>query len=124
MELTIALALSIQSNKDIKGEIKMFDEIILKVILTVVGFITTGVLGYLVAKIKNYKKRDTNQEEALKCLLRSNITSKYYVYNELKEIPLYEKENINYMFEQYKSMNGNSYVLGLVEEINKLPIKR
>ena len=46
----------------------MFDEIILKVILTVVGFITTGVLGYLVAKIKNYKKRDTNQEEALKCI--------------------------------------------------------
>lgn len=124
MELTIALALSIQSNKDIKGEIKMFDEIILKVILTVVGFITTGVLGYLVAKIKDYKKRDTNQEEALKCLLRSNITSKYYVYNELKEIPLYEKENIDYMFEQYKSMNGNSYVGGLVEELNKLPIKK
>ena len=100
----------------------MFNEIILKVILTVVGFITTGVLGYLVAKIKNYKKRDTSQEEALKCLLRSNITSKYYVYNELKEIPLYEK--IDYMFEQYKLMGGNSYVGGLVEEINKLPIKR
>ena len=102
----------------------MFDEIILKVILTVVGFITTGVLGYLVAKIKNYKKRDTSQEEALKCLLRSNITSKYYVYNELKEIPLYEKENIDYMFEQYKLMGGNSYVERIVKEINDLPIKR
>ena len=102
----------------------MFDEIILKVILTVVGFITTGLLGYLVAKVKDYKKRDINQEEALKCLLRSNITSKYYVYNELKEIPLYEKENIDYMFEIYKKLGGNSYVGGLVEEINKLPIKR
>ena len=102
----------------------MFDEIILKFIGTSVGFITTGVLGSLVAKLKDYKKRDTNQEEALKCLLRSNITSKYYVYSELKEIPLYEKENINYMYEQYKSMNGNSYVSGLVEEINKLPIKK
>ena len=102
----------------------MFDEIILKIILTVVGFITTGVLGYLVAKVKDYKKRDTNQEEALKCLLRSNITSKYYVYNELKEIPLYEKENIDYMFEIYKKLGGNSYIGGLVEEINKLPIKR
>ena len=101
----------------------MFDEIILKFIGTSVGFITTGVLGYLVAKLKDYKKRDTNQEEALKCLLRSNITSKYYVYSELKEIPLYEKENINYMYEQYKSMNGNSYVSGLVEERNKLPSK-
>ena len=102
----------------------MFDEIILKFIGTSVGFITTGFLGYLVAQLKDYKKRDTNQEEALKCLLRSNITSKYYVYSELKEIPLYEKENINYMYEQYKSMNGNSYVSGLVEEINKLPIKK
>ena len=102
----------------------MFDEIILKVILTVVGFITTGVLGYLVAKVKDYKKQDTNQEEALKCLLRSNITSKYYVYNELKEIPLYEKENIDYMFEQYKLMGGNSYVERIVKEINDLPIKR
>ena len=102
----------------------MFDEIILKFIGTSVGFITTGVLGYLVAKLKDYKKRNTTQEEALKCLLRSNITSKYYVYNELKEIPLYEKENINYMHEQYKSMGGNSYISGLVEEINKLPIKK
>ena len=102
----------------------MFDEIILKVILTVVGFVTTGVLGYLVAKIKDYKKRDINQEEALKCLLRSNITSKYYVYNELKEIPLYEKENMDYMFDQYQSMNGTSYVGELVDEINKLPIKK
>ena len=102
----------------------MFDEIILKFIGTSVGFITTGFLGYLVAKLKDYKKRDIRQEEALKCLLRSNITSKYYVYSELKEIPLYEKENINYMYEQYKSMNGNSYVSGLVEEINKLPIKK
>lgn len=102
----------------------MFDEIILKVILTVVGFITTGVLGYFVAKVKNYKKRDTNQEEALKCLLRSNITSKYYVYNEMGSIPIYEKENIDYMFEQYKLMGGNSYVERIVKEINDLPIKR
>lgn len=102
----------------------MFDEIILKVILTVVGFITTGVLGYLVAKVKDYKKRDVNQEEALKCLLRSNITSKYYVYNEMGSIPVYEKENIDYMFEQYKAMGGNSYVERIVKEINDLPIKR
>ena len=47
----------------------MFDEIILKFIGTSVGFITTGFLGYLVAKLKDYKKRDKRQEEALKCLL-------------------------------------------------------
>ena len=102
----------------------MLDEIILKAVLTIVSFSITGVLGFMIARLKDYKKRDKNQEEALKCLLRSNITSKYYVYTELKEIPLYEKENIDYMFEQYDRMGGNSYVEGLVKEINALPIKK
>ena len=102
----------------------MAEEILMKTILTIVGFVVTGLLGYFVAKIKSYKEKDTRQEEALKCLLRSNITSKYYVYSELKEIPYYEKENIDKMFEQYKMMGGNSYVETIVREINNLPIKK
>ena len=102
----------------------MLYEIILKVVLTVIGFFVTGILGYLTAKLKDYKKRDKTQEEALKCLLRSSITSKYYVYSELGEIPYYEKENINYLFKQYKAMDGNSYVEEIVTEMNNLPIKR
>ena len=102
----------------------MLHEIILKAVLTIVSFSITGLLGFMIARLKDYKKRDKNQEEALKCLLRSNITSKYYVYTELKAIPLYEKENIDYMFEQYDKMGGNSYVEGLVKEINGLSIKK
>ena len=102
----------------------MVDEIVLNVILTIVSFITTGLLGFFVGKVKDHKKKDSRQEEALKCLLRSSITSKYYVYSELGEIPYYEKENIDKMFEQYKSMGGNSYVDTIVKEINDLPIKR
>lgn len=102
----------------------MVEEILLKVILTIVGFIVTGVLGYFVGKIKEYKKKDTRQEEALKCLLRSNITSKYYVYSEMGEIPYYEKENLNYLHKQYKNMDGNSYVDEIMVEINNLPIKK
>ena len=104
--------------------VAMVEEIFLKVILTIVGFIVTGFLGYFVGKVKEYKKKDTRQEEALKCLLRSNITSKYYVYSEMGEIPYYEKENIDIMFEEYKNMNGNSYVETIVKEINQLPIKK
>ena len=102
----------------------MVREIVLKIILTVVGFIVTGVLGYLTAKLKEYKKKDRNQEEALKCLLRSAITSKFYIYTELGEIPFYEKENIAYMRNQYKDMGGNSYIDEIYPEILKLPIKK
>lgn len=102
----------------------MAKEIIMKVVLTVVGFIVTGVLGYLVAKVKEYRKKDHNQEEALKCLLRSSITSKYYVYTEMGSIPFYEKENITYMYRQYKDMEGNSFVDEIYPEILKLPVKK
>lgn len=102
----------------------MTEEIILKIVLTIVSFGVTSSLGYFVGKIKSYKEKDLRQEEALKCLLRSNITSKYYVYSELGEIPSYEKENVDLMHEQYKAMNGNSYVDTIVSEINRLPVKR
>lgn len=102
----------------------MTEEIILKIVLTIVSFGVTSSLGYFVGKIKSYKEKDLRQEEALKCLLRSNITSKYYVYSELGEIPYYEKENIDKMFEQYQKMGGNSYVETIVTEINSLPIKK
>lgn len=102
----------------------MINEIVMKVILTIVGFIVTGVLGYLVAKVKEYKQKDNNQEKALKCLLRSAITSKYYVYTELGAIPIYEKENLTYIYEQYKAMGGNSYIDNIMKEIESLPIKK
>lgn len=102
----------------------MLNEIWVKIVLSVVSFIVTGLLGYLIGKIKEYRNNDSTQTEALKCLLRSNITSKYYVYSELKTIPLYEKENLNYMYEQYKKMKGNSYICEIMEEINSLPIKK
>ena len=84
--------------------------------------VLSGAFGYLLNTVKNYKKRDKTQEEALKCLLRSTITSKYFVYTELGNIPEYEKENINYLAECYFSMGGNSYVQTIVKEINTLPI--
>jgi AAA15 family ATPase/GTPase len=102
----------------------MLEKIISTAIGVIVTAIVTGIIGYLTGKMKGYKRRDTRQEEALKCLLRSNITSKYYVYSELKEIPYYEKENIDRMFEQYKNMGGNSYVDTIVREINSLPMKK
>lgn len=98
----------------------MWNEIVMKSILTIAGLITTGIMGYLIARVKEYKAL----KEGLKCLLRSNITSKYYVYKELGEIPHYEKENMLLMYEQYKKMGGNSFIDDIMEEIKDLPIKK
>ncbi len=101
----------------------MGEEIILKIILTIVGFIITGILGYLVAKIKEHKNQEGNQQKALKCLLRSAITKIYYKYTDLGYIPRYEKENVSYLYSQYKAMKGNSYVDEIYPKIMELPIK-
>lgn len=93
------------------------------IITCVITFLVTSIMGYLLGVARSYKTRDKKQEEALKCLLRSNITSKYYVYSELGEVPRYERENVNYMWEQYNSMGGNSYVGTIMGEFNTLPIK-
>lgn len=93
------------------------------IIKSIVNYVIPLLLGYFICGIKNYRKRDATQEEALKCLLRSTITSKYFVYTELGSIPDYEKENINYLAECYFSMGGNSYVQTIVKEINKLSLK-
>ena len=63
----------------------MAKEIIMKVVLTVVGFIVTGVLGYLTAKVKNKTKNEKLQNAALQALLKSQLTNTYFVYNELKK---------------------------------------
>lgn len=109
----------------------MLEKLAWEVIFGILGLFLSGMSGFLTAKIKQYKKREEDQQkreetqqEALKCLLRSNITSKYYVYTELGSITPYEKQNINYMHEQYKKMGGNSYVDEIVVEVNKLPIKK
>lgn len=70
------------------------------------------------------KAQNDSQNEALKCLLRSQITGIYYVYKELNEVPEYVRQNMTYMYEQYKKMGGNSYIDVIYEDFMKLPIKK
>ena len=43
----------------------MAEEILMKTILTIVGFVVTGLLGYFVAKIKSYKEKSYTEEDLL-----------------------------------------------------------
>ena len=101
----------------------MLKEILWVIFTCVVGVVIPAIIGYLLGRIKSFRKREQNQEEALKCLLRSNITSKYYVYKKLGVVPRYEKENVNYMYTQYKNMGGNSYIDLIIVDFNNMPLE-
>ena len=107
----------------------MANEILLKVLLTTVGFITTGVLGYLVAKIKDYKKKDKNEKEeqelikkGLMMLLQSNLTNVFYVHNELGYIEDYKLKNWYNELREYEALGGNDYIHVIESKMAKLQI--
>ena len=52
-------------------------------------------------------------------ILRNTLTHIYFKYKDSKKIPHYEKENVMYLFEQYSSLGGNSYVKQIVDEIRE-----
>ena len=88
-----------------------------KVINTAITFVISGSLGYCVSAIKNYKKRnehkkenETLQNRALLTLLRNNLVSTYFVYNEVKQVPDYVYQNFLSELEVYEALGGDGFV--------------
>ena len=102
----------------------MIQEIILKVVLTIVSIVVTGSLGYLTAKITDYKQQiaakeenESTQNEALKTILQSQLTNIYYVYESIGEIPDYVYQNWLNMLTIYEKLGGNSFIHILAEKM-------
>ena len=107
----------------------MINEIILKAVLTIVGFCITGLLGFLAAQVKQYKKREKEEKEerellknGVKMLLQSNLTNVFYVHNELGQIEDYKLKNWYNELKEYYSLGGNDYMHVLEEKMSKLKI--
>lgn len=73
--------------------------------------------------VKKYKRRCERHEFmelAIQALLRVEIIRIYNKYIELNYLPIYELENVEKLFEQYKNLGGNGAIEGLVEQLKKL----
>ena len=102
----------------------MLDEIWVKIILTIVGIVTTGSCGYLSAKVKNYsqrlKKKEENedtQNKALLMLLQFQLTNTFFVYSEMGKIPDYVYKNWSNLLGIYEKLGGDDYVHVLEEKM-------
>lgn len=107
----------------------MVDKVFFEVLMMILGFVVTGVLGYLTAKVKEYKKQ-INQEKqeqeliknGVKMLLQSNLTNVFYVHNELGQIEDYKLKNWYNELKEYYALDGNDYMHVLEEKMSKLKI--
>ena len=58
-----------------------------------------------------------------KHILRALITGKYYEYKEKGYLPIFERECITLLYEDYKALNGNTFIDGLYAELMALEDK-
>ena len=96
-----------------------------KTILTVViTFITSGILGYCVSVIKNYRKKLEEKsgenklfKTALMIMLQNNLTNTYYAYENIGKIPDYVYKNWDNSRKIYEQLGGNDYIHVLADKM-------
>lgn len=101
------------------------------IINTAITFIISSILGYCVSVIKNYKK---NKEDILKefeqlkqselCDMRSDLSNKFYIYNEMESVEDYLIISWQEKCERYFQLGGNNYLHQLYEKSKKWKIKQ
>ena len=86
---------------------------------TILKFVLTGSLGYLVSVVKNYKKKSNATNNALKIMLQNNLTNTYYVYSSKKKISDYVYKNWLNMLKEYENLEGDDYIHILAEKMKE-----
>ena len=91
---------------------------------TVITFIISGILGYCVSVIKNYKKKLKDKEDnekvqnlALLTMIQSNLTNTYFERSRKKQIEDYVFKNWNNLFDIYQKLGGNDYCHALKKKM-------
>lgn len=100
-----------------------------KIISTVITFVISGTLGYFISTAKSYKKKlqekkenESLQNKALLTLLKNNLTTTYFVYNEVKQIPDYVYQNFLDELDVYESLGGDGFIHKIAEKMEKWEI--
>lgn len=63
-----------------------------------------------ILKSKDKKQKEEDREETDRCLLRNAILANYRIHKDVKEWTVDDYENFKHLYEQYKKLNGNSFV--------------
>lgn len=87
------------------------------IIKAAVGFLIPIVLGYCLGYIKKKRKNDVVQNQALVMMLQNNLTSTYFFYKSVDQIPDYIYKNFLNMLKVYENLDGDDYVHVLAEKM-------
>jgi len=104
------------------------------VIKIIVNFVVTGLLGYIVASFKNFKKKKKEKEDKILIEIenlkkkqeevekeqllemKSELTNKFYVYNAMDEVEDYLVMSFREQCERYFKRGGDSWIHPMYEK--------
>ena len=95
-----------------------------QILKSIISYLVPAILGFLIAKVVNYRKKNDSLKEGLKTLLQSNITNAYFYYEAFHKIPDYVYKNVLNEFKAYKQLEGNDYVDNLMGKMKNWEITR
>lgn len=78
-------------------------------VLTFLG----GAVGFVIKVCKEYKKI----REAQRCQLRSEMLRIYYHNKDRKKIRQYEKQNFLCLYDAYRALKGNSFIVDVHDKV-------
>lgn len=55
-------------------------------------------------------------------MMRYEITKIYYKYHPYKKIPIFVKESLTHLYNNYSAQNGNTFIQGIVKEMDNWTI--
>lgn len=100
------------------------------IIKTIITALTSGILGYCISVIKNYKKSKDEILEEFKQLkesqlmdMKSDLSGKFFVYDALEEVDDYLVMAFREKCERYFHLGGNTWIRPMYEKSFQWKIK-
>ena len=100
------------------------------IINTIVTFVTSGILGYCLSTIKNYKKNKDKILDEFKELknsqladMRSDLSGKFYVYDAMEQVEDYLVISWQEKCERDFHLGGNSFLHQMYDKSKKWKVK-
>ena len=100
------------------------NDIIKYVITTIIGIGFSSVIFAIKCLWNKVKKQSCVQDavqKGVQALLRANIISLYNKYIEKGYLPIYERENLQHLYDEYKLLLGNGVIDNLKDKLDELP---
>ena len=95
-----------------------------QILKSVISYVVPAILGFLIAKVINYRKKGDSLKTGVMTMLQSNLTNTYYYYEPIKKIPDYIYKNFLNELKAYEDLDGNDYVHILAEHMKSWEITR